>query len=209
MTQSRPTFASQYLQIEPWPDELVEKLGYDARSDYVEQYWLGILGPSTVWLIRRLVSGFDDQPDGYTIDLDETATILGLRNNGGKNSPFMRAITRTCQFGLARQQDTSTLAVRRKLPPVTQSQLRKLPQRTQDEHHRHTEERLRKGPNPQYDRAVNVAAGLITTGDTLEATRQQLETWQFDRHTATSAALEAWNQRHHPNRPEPVAQPRR
>jgi hypothetical protein len=35
---------------------VVDTLGFDPRSSYVED-WLGILGPSTTWLLRRLAAG--------------------------------------------------------------------------------------------------------------------------------------------------------
>jgi hypothetical protein len=36
------------LHIRPWSDDLVDKLGFDPRSSYVEDFWLGILGPSSM-----------------------------------------------------------------------------------------------------------------------------------------------------------------
>ena len=35
------------LHIRRWHDPLIDELGHDARSRYVERFWLGILGPST------------------------------------------------------------------------------------------------------------------------------------------------------------------
>ena len=35
------------LQIRPWPDPVIDTVGHDPRSHYVEEFWLGILGPST------------------------------------------------------------------------------------------------------------------------------------------------------------------
>ncbi|HSH60272.1 MAG TPA: hypothetical protein VK988_11660 [Acidimicrobiales bacterium] len=35
------------LTIRPWPDPVIDALGHDPRSHYVENYWLGILGPPT------------------------------------------------------------------------------------------------------------------------------------------------------------------
>ena len=40
-----PTADTDLLHISIWEDPLVERLGHDPRSTYVEQYWLGILGP--------------------------------------------------------------------------------------------------------------------------------------------------------------------
>ena len=42
------TETNDCLHISVWVDPLVDRLGHDPRSTYVEQYWLGILGPSTV-----------------------------------------------------------------------------------------------------------------------------------------------------------------
>ena len=47
-------FAPEFLHVRGWPNEVLDQLGFDPRSGYVEDYWLGILGPSTVWLLRRL-----------------------------------------------------------------------------------------------------------------------------------------------------------
>ena len=35
------------LLIKPWNDPVVDTLGHDPRSHYVETYWLGTLGPPT------------------------------------------------------------------------------------------------------------------------------------------------------------------
>jgi hypothetical protein len=35
------------LPVRPWPDPVIDALGHDPRSAYVERFWLGILGPST------------------------------------------------------------------------------------------------------------------------------------------------------------------
>ena len=47
-------FASPTLALRPWVDELIDTLGFDPRSSYVERFWLPILGPSTTWLLRRV-----------------------------------------------------------------------------------------------------------------------------------------------------------
>ncbi len=70
------------LTIRPWPDDVIDSLGHDPRSHYVETYWLGILGPSTTWLLRRLVAGLDVNPEGFELDLADTARCLGLGDKG-------------------------------------------------------------------------------------------------------------------------------
>ena len=57
------------VRVAPWHDPVVDRRGHDPRSVYVEQFWLGVLGPTATWLLRRLVAGFDHQPDGYELDV--------------------------------------------------------------------------------------------------------------------------------------------
>ena len=78
-----PVYTTDTLTIRPWPDEVIDLLGHDPRSRYVETYWLGILGPSTTWLMRRLVTGLEASPSGYELPLSETASCLGLGSKGG------------------------------------------------------------------------------------------------------------------------------
>jgi hypothetical protein len=119
-------FAPELLHVSPWADEVVDKLGFDPRSSYVEDFWLGILGPSTVWLLRRFAAGFDYSPSGFDLDLAETARSIGISDRSNRNAPFVRAINRTVQFGLARLTGPDSLAVRRRIPPLTRRHLRHL-----------------------------------------------------------------------------------
>ena len=120
------SFPSEVLSIRPWPDDVIDALGFDPRSPYVETYWLGILGPSTTWLLRRLAGHLEDHPEGFELPLAETARQLGLGDRGGRHSPFLRAVTRTVQFDLAEPVGDGVLAVRRKVPPLNRRQLQRL-----------------------------------------------------------------------------------
>src|SRR5215831_455490 len=64
-----PAFPADSLTIKPWPDAVIDTVGLDPRSAYVETFWLGVLGPSTTWLLRRLVNGLEASPSGYDLDL--------------------------------------------------------------------------------------------------------------------------------------------
>src|SRR5260221_13756209 len=86
------------LQVRPWVDDVYDTLGFDPRSAYVERFWLGILGPSTTWLLRRGAAAFDRSPGGFELPLSDTARALGLGDKGGRHSPFMRALWRSCQL---------------------------------------------------------------------------------------------------------------
>ena len=83
------------MRVVPWVDPVVDALGFDPRSDYVELFWLGVIGPSTTWLMRRLAAGLDRSPEGFTLDLIDTAQALGIGGHGGlgsRNSPFARTL---------------------------------------------------------------------------------------------------------------------
>ena len=114
------------IRVVPWVDPVVDALGFDPRSDYVELFWLGVIGPSTTWLMRRLAAGFDRSPEGFTLDLIETARALGIGGHGGlgsRNSPFARTLVRACQFGLAQPNGTQ-LAVEAPTPPAERAPAR-------------------------------------------------------------------------------------
>ena len=65
-------------RVVAWVDPVVDTLGYDPRSWYVEQFWLPIVGPTSTWFLRRIAAGFDSEPGGFDLNLDEMARALGL-----------------------------------------------------------------------------------------------------------------------------------
>ena len=94
---------------------------------------MGILGPTATWLLRRLVAGFDHYPDGYELDLYETAQALGTTFKPGHESPFTRAIERLTIFGLA-QTFSNGLAVRTRVPQLPDRHLGRLPRYLREAH---------------------------------------------------------------------------
>lgn len=124
------------VRVTPWCDEAVERVGYDPRSPYVERFWLGVIGPSCTWLMRRLAAGFDAAPEGFDLPLGETARALGLGDPGGRNSAFFRTLTRMVQFELARPAGPAELEVRRRLPPLGRRHLARLSPALQEAHSR-------------------------------------------------------------------------
>ena len=42
------------LVVVPWHDDVIDRVGYNPRSTYVEFFWLNVLGPTTTWLVRRI-----------------------------------------------------------------------------------------------------------------------------------------------------------
>lgn len=126
-----PTVGS--IAVATWVDPRIDEIGHDVRSSYVELFWLGILGPSSTFLMRRLAVGLVHAPDGYRLPIVDTAQAMGLGTPVGRQSPFIRAMHRCCQFRLARW-DGDVLQVRRMLPPLRPGQLRRLPDSLQATH---------------------------------------------------------------------------
>ena len=172
--RSRPARRPRLLAIRPWPDPVIDPVGHDPRSAYVERFWLGVLGPSTTWLLRRMAAGLEAHPAGFDLPLSETARALGLGGDG-RHSPFVRALTRCCQFELAVPGDEGVLAVRRKLPPLNRRQLVRLPDALQAEHERWQEAELQAPPlEALRRRSRRLALSLLELGEDLEATERQL-----------------------------------
>jgi hypothetical protein len=191
MTQSDPSFPHDTLSIEPWPDPVIDELGHDPRSAYVERFWLAVLGPSTVWLLRRMADRLDEAPAGFTLELAETARAIGVGTRGGRNSPFMRSIDRSCRFGAARFVGGETLAVRRKLPPLTRQQAMRLPPSLRHEHQSWIERtETTAGPEEMKARARQLALSLLELGEDLEGTERQLHRWRF--HPAVAHDAVRW-----------------
>jgi hypothetical protein len=173
---------------------VIDALGHDPRSSYVEQFWLGILGPSTTWLLRRLATGLEAQPAGFDLPLADTAQALGLGAKGGRHSPFMRALARCCQFDLAEGRPDGTLAVRRKLPPLNRRQVLRLPPGLQDAHQQWQEDQLRTPAADQLRRRCRrLALSLLELGEDLEATERQLLRWKFHASLCRESAAWAWD----------------
>jgi hypothetical protein len=185
------------LHISVWVDPLVDRLGHDPRSTYVEQFWLGILGPSTVWFLRHCAGQLDAHPTGVDLSLPHVASLLGLGHRGGRNSPMARAVTRACRFGCARSTGTDAIDVRRRLPPLNRSQIERLPLVLQQRHHDADEAALRAPDlDSQRARARRLALGLIECGDPVDNTELQLGRWRFHPSIAAEAVRWAWDCHH-------------
>jgi len=99
--------------------------GVDARSAYVETYWLGLLGPSCVLAARRLVAWLEAEPAGFEISLAALAGALGLGSGAGLRARDVRTLARLVEFRLANIDQT--FAIRRRFPPLSARQNARLP----------------------------------------------------------------------------------
>jgi hypothetical protein len=186
------TFECDSLTVRPWQDEVIDALGFDPRSPYVERFWLGVLGPSTTWLLRRMAAGFDASPEGFELSLGETARALGLGDKGGRNSPFLRTVNRMIQFELARVLNAGAgeLAVRRRLPPLSRRQTARLSPALQAAHDRWQAEQLQEPPaEAQRRRGRQLALSLLELGEDMEAAERQLLRWRYHPALAREAVI--------------------
>ena len=164
---------------------------FDPRSHYAETFWLPILGPSTLLLLRRVAERFDTEPDGFTLDLLETSQALGIASKGGRNSPFYRAIDRVVSFKMGTAVDDHTIAVRRRMPTLHPGQVRRLPPRLANLHDEVLRQHAATSEEDQR-RAENVAFTLLQLGDSPDLVEEQLISWGIDHTVAKQAVDVAW-----------------
>jgi hypothetical protein len=159
------------IVIVPWYDDVVDPVGYDPRSQYVETFWLNVLGPTATWLLRRMVTGLDTYPGGYSLDLEQTASALGLTFTPGASNPFARSLNRCVLFGAAHP-IAGGLAVRRRLPPVTHRHLQRMPPYLRTAHAQWSVTSL--STTDELVRARGLARAMLDVGDPLDALERQL-----------------------------------
>jgi len=148
------------VTITPWPDPVIDTLGFDPRSSYVETFWLPTLGPTSVLLLRHLAARLDREPQGFDLVLADTSQALGLGARDGNSSPLVRCLARLVQFDVACDDGRGTLAVRRHVPPVNRRHIRRLPVALQAAHAEWVQAQLSE---PPLERARRRARRLALT----------------------------------------------
>lgn len=192
MHQSAPDLSGRTEAfILPLADPAVDHDGHDPRSQYAETFWLPILGPSTLWLLRHIATRFDVEPEGFTLELDEASSALGIRSNGGRNNAFQRSIGRMIGFNMGRVVDAVTIEVRRVMPWLHGGQVRRLSPARQ-RLHQQTFERRSERRQEDGRRAAGVASTLLQLGDSPDLVEQQLLSWGVEPRTAHAAVNAAW-----------------
>jgi hypothetical protein len=201
--RAAPVLVDDALTIRPLADPVIVAVGFDPRSDYAERFWLGVLGPSTLLLLRRIAAAFDEQPAGFALPLADTARELGLGHMGGRNNPFVRALGRLCTFDMAQPLGEGVLAVRRRIPPLNRRQIVHLPDALQAAHQRFQEEQLagpdRESPHEALrTRARQLALSMVQLGEDTGAVESQLARWRF--HPALCREATVWAVEEHARR---------
>lgn len=163
--------AAATVMVVPWHDPIVDAVGFDVRSNYVELFWLNVLGPTATWALRRLVTGLDRYPLGYELDLAETASMLGLAYSAGTSNSFARALQRCQLFGMSQTVPGGGLAVRRRVPPVAARHLARMPPQLQA---MHQQWRVREYTLDDLERGRALAEVMVAAGDDPEVVERQL-----------------------------------
>ncbi len=185
------------ITIVPWSDPVVDQLGHEARSAYVERFWLPILGPSTVAFLRNVATRLESQPKGFSVHLGSLARELGLGEPAGPNAPFARTLSRAVSFAMARL-DGDLLEVRRALPPLARRHLARLPDSLRAAHTQLAGSRPGAGANPARialrERGRHLALSLLHLGEAPPAVAAQLVRWRYSPELADECVAWAMEQ---------------
>ncbi len=192
------------LTVRRWPDPVLDTIGHDPRGWYVEAFWLPVVGPTAIALLRRLVDGLDRCPDGFEVSYVELAQSLGLGERPASNSaPLTRALRRLHSFRFVQlDEGARTVDVRLHVPVMHRKHIRRLPDTVRAAHHEWAEAQLaRPVDDVQQARARRLALCLLEQGDDPDcaeralarigfATRLARESvmWARDRHLVAARA---------------------
>lgn len=101
-------------------------------SEYVETFWLPLLGPSSVVLLRALgriyepIAGMTLTPT-TGVPIIQLGASLGLRGGITSNSKMGRTLTRLENFGFAQRTGHTTLTIGTYAPNLRGKQISRLP----------------------------------------------------------------------------------
>lgn len=190
------------INVRPWQDPVIDTLGHDPRSLYVEMFWLPTLGPTSLLLLRLLAKQFEAGPGGEVqLPAAETSQALGIGLREGNNSPLRRTFARLEKFDLAqlpptRDWENGVIAVRRSIPPVNRRHIRRLPENLREAHEEWVTARIAEPPLASARRnAKRMAFTLIELGDDLDRAERALFSAGFHPSICREASVWAW-QRH-------------
>lgn len=197
------------ILVRPWADPILDEVGHDPRSHYVERFWLGTLGPSATWFVRYVADRFDLAPGEFTLDFEACAAAIGIGGTGGgagkgaeargagagagggsrrRTGGLPRIIARCCSFELARVVNHGVVEIRRKIAPLSRRQLNRLSDSLRAEHERW----MADAPDPSLNavlalRARRMALTLLQMGEDTERAEIQLQRWRFPTQLAGDA----------------------
>lgn len=190
------------LQVRPWDDPVLERLGHDPRGTYAERFWLPLLGPSAVLFTRQLADRLDAEPAGFALATEESARSLGLGDPNGRRSAFSRTVARLTQFRLVHLDGDDVLLTRRRLPGLSRSQALKLPPGAREAHDawRAAEQQTPALP-VMRERSRSLALSLLELGEAPTEVEAHLHRLRF--HPSLCREAMTWAVAHHHGRTLP------
>ncbi len=174
------------IRITTWVDTTLDNIGYDPRSSYVEHFWLPILGPSSIWLLRRARFLLEMNPTGITISCAELGGSLGLGDTKGRSSLLTKTVQRCVDFEVAKKTHEGSIAFRRRLAPLSVRQLQRLPKSIAELHPSVSRE-FEREMSLETMRAERLAATLFELGESPDSIMTQLVKWNFSKEVTESA----------------------
>ena len=124
MTVSLDVSFPALVRIVPMTETHGAVAWFPVDHPYVEALWLPVLGPSSLFMLRRFGRWLAATPAGVDVSLSELSGSLGLGWSSGPNSAVQRTMRRLVMFGMGRWD--GELAVRLFVPPVSDRMLQPL-----------------------------------------------------------------------------------
>lgn len=178
----------EVIRLTKWTEPLTDYLGFELGTQYAEYFWLPILGPSVMWLLRRTDQILKVEPGGATISVAYLAAILGLGSTKGGSSLIERSIRRSLYFSVAKRIDDDTIAFKTKLAPLSPKQLERLPQTLQEAHARFHPKFDTSAYEKEERHAARLGRTLLQLGVDPSEVKEQLIKLKFNEQVAYKVA---------------------
>ncbi len=115
-----------FIKCSIWHNSYNSENSFYFRSFYLERFWLGILGPSSTWLLRMILMELEQSDNFKLMSAEELCLRMGLSANTSWNSPFSRSLRRLLDFKLAKQFGLGHIAICQYVPPLSCRQIKSL-----------------------------------------------------------------------------------
>jgi hypothetical protein len=150
MTVPDSACSSLLVTIERLADPVLDEHGSHVTSRYCETFWLPVIGPSALWLLRH--AAIHTEQGAYTVDVDTLARSIGLGGAHGAHAPIVRTLNRLDDFRGGVGGWRTTWALRTHLPPLTARQAERLPEPLRAAHEALLERVTEKRPGAKAGR---------------------------------------------------------
>ena len=176
------------LRILHWRDPILDSHGFGVDSEYAELFWLPTLGPSVLWLLRRVATFLISNNDSVAIESELLGAMLGLKFGKARDSLIEKTIRRCIYFSVARPTGSDSIAFKTSLGPLSQRQLERLPEPLRALHERHAPVDLSTRLIREELQARKIAMTLAQMGVSNDEIPSALERLNFEGDLASRVA---------------------